>query len=55
MMASAMPEHGVSKLDTDYYVIEFQDTDSKRKNMSWKGMDFHAMGKSHLERIVAAD
>jgi hypothetical protein len=55
MMASAMPEHGVSKLDTDYYVIEFQDTDSKRKNMAWKGMDFHAMGKSHLEKIVAAD
>lgn len=53
MLASVMPEHRLTQVDTDYYMIEFQDQDNKRKNMAWVGMDFHAMGKSHLGNIIA--
>jgi hypothetical protein len=55
MLATVMPEHALTRLDTDYYAIEFQEQSSKRKNMAWAGMDFHAMGKQHLEAIVAAN
>ena len=54
-LASVMPEYKLEKLESDYYVITYQDQQACWKNMAWHGMDFHAMGKRHLEAIVAAN
>jgi len=53
-MASVMPEHELTQLDTDHYQIRYQNRDNQPRTISWKNMDFHAMGKSHLEAIIAS-
>ena len=55
-MLNVMPEHRLTcvDLDQDYYEVEYTNSESKLKTMSWKGIDFHAMCKRHLEVIVAA-
>jgi len=53
-LATAMPQHRLSLLDTDHYLVEYTDQQGKNKNITWAGMDFHAMGKSHLENVIAA-
>ena len=53
-MVNVMPEHRLSFLEQDHYEVEYTNADGQLKNMSWRGMDFHAMGKKHLETIVAA-
>jgi hypothetical protein len=52
-LASVMPEHVLTQLDTDYFEIGYRGQDKKPKTMGWHGMDFHAMGKKHLGDIVA--
>ena len=52
-LASVMPEHTLTQLDTDYFEIGYTGQDKKPKTMGWHGMDFHAMGKKHLGDIVA--
>lgn len=52
-LASVMPEHVLTQLDTDYFEIGYTGSDKKPKTMAWHGMDFHAMGKKHLGDIVA--
>ena len=52
-LASVMPEHRLTQLDTDYFEIGYTGQDKKPKTMGWHGMDFHAMGKKHLGDIVA--
>jgi hypothetical protein len=52
-LASVMPEHVLTQLDTDYFEIGYTGQDKKLKTMGWHGMDFHAMGKKHLGDIVA--
>lgn len=54
-LASVLPEYRLEQLDTDYYVVTYQDQQGHWKNMAWAGMDFHAMGKGHLGAIVAAN
>lgn len=54
MLGSAMPDHELTLLDQDHYMIQFYDQDNILRNMSWAGLDFHAMGKSHLEKIIAS-
>lgn len=53
-LMSVMPEHTVRQIDTDIYEITYKDTDQKLNSVSWSGFDFHAMGKKHLENIIAA-
>jgi hypothetical protein len=55
-MINVMPEHQLTcvDLDQDYYEVEYTNSEDKLKTMSWKGIDFHAMCKRHLEVIVAA-
>ena len=57
LMLNVMPEHRLTcvDLDQDYYEVEYTNSESKLKTMSWKGIDFHAMCKKHLEVIVAAN
>jgi hypothetical protein len=55
-LASVMPNTTLSRnLDTDSYMIEYTDSEQKRKHMSFEGLDFHAMGKKHLGDIVETD
>lgn len=40
--------------ETDSYSITYHDSDNRPKHMHWRCTDFHAMGKQHLENIIAA-
>ena len=53
-MLNVMPDHKLTSIDTDSYVIEYTNAEGRLKTMSWAGLDFHAMCKKHLEAIVAA-
>lgn len=54
-MVNIMPEPRLTWIEQDHYEVEYINADGQLKTMSWKGMDFHAMGKKHLETIVAAN
>jgi hypothetical protein len=49
-LMSALPENRISHVAQDHYQI---DTEPARYT-TWYGQDFHAMGKHHLENIIAA-
>ena len=51
---TAMPDTELTSNGPDYYTINYLDNNQKPKNMGWTGMDFHAMGKRHLEMIIAS-
>lgn len=34
--------------------MKYKDQDGRFKTVGWLGQDFHAMGKSHLEKIIAS-
>lgn len=53
-LMSVMPEHTVKQIDTDSYEITYKDSDQKLNTVGWCGFDFHAMGKRHLENIIAS-
>lgn len=53
-LASVLPECRLECLDSDYYVVHYKDHEGRWKNLAWAGMDFHAMGKQHLEKIIAS-
>jgi len=53
-MINVMPELRLTWVEQDHYEVEYTNANGQLKNMSWKGMDFHAMCKKHLEVIVAA-
>jgi len=53
-LLSVMPDTVLTK-DELGYNINFEDAAGKRKYISFCGTDFHAMGKKHLEAIIAAD
>ena len=50
---NVMPELKLTWVEQDHYEIEYINSEGQLKTMSWAGMDFHAMGKKHLEAIVA--
>ena len=54
-MLNVMPDHVLTCTEQDHYEIEYTNTEGRLKTMSWKGLDFHAMCKKHLEAIVAAN
>lgn len=53
-LLTAMPDTELTSNGPDYYTINYMDSDQKHKTLGWAGMDFHAMGKRHLEMIIAA-
>ena len=53
-MINATPEQRLMCFGPDSYALEYINCWNQLKNMSWVGMDFHAMGKQHLEAVVAA-
>jgi hypothetical protein len=40
--------------ETDSYHISYHNTDHQPKHIHWRCADFHAMGKQHLENIIAS-
>jgi hypothetical protein len=53
-LASVLPDTKLSQLDEDYFSIEYQDQNGVPRTVGISGTDFHAMGKAHLENIIAA-
>ena len=53
-LTSVLPEVELKQLDKDYFVLEYADSVGKKKTAGINGIDFHAMGKRHLEKIIEA-
>lgn len=53
-LASVLPDTTLTQLDTDYFAIEYVDQRGVSRSVGISGTDFHAMGKRHLEKIIAA-
>jgi hypothetical protein len=54
-LASVTPEHTVTRTAKDCYRIDYVDHEKRPRWTMIKNQDFHAMGKSHLEKIIEAD
>lgn len=52
-LASVLPEATLSSFPLGY-TVEYTDASGQRKYIDFRGMDFHAMGKAHLEKIIEA-
>ncbi len=53
-LMSVMPEDQLEQVDDDCFNITFRNRENKLQSVSWSGFDFHAMGKRHLEMIIAS-
>jgi len=51
-LASVTPEHTVTRTSKDCYRIDYQDQHKRPRWTMIKNQDFHAMGKSHLEKLI---
>ena len=56
-LASVLPDTELLKIGRDPEVWEcrYNDTENKAMRFGFVGMDFHAMGKRHLEAVIEAD
>jgi hypothetical protein len=52
-LASVMPETEVEQLGQDYFSFKYKSSNNVLRTLGISGTDFHAMGKSHLEKIIA--
>jgi hypothetical protein len=52
-LMSALPENPIAHVAEDCYRIDMVENNQPRYT-AWQGQDFHAMGKQHLENIIAA-
>lgn len=53
-LMNVMPQDQLEQIDDDCFNITFCNKENKPQSISWSGFDFHAMGKAHLEKIIAA-
>lgn len=53
-LASVLPDTELEQLDDDYFTIKYKSSNSVLRTVGIGGTDFHAMGKAHLEKIIAA-
>jgi hypothetical protein len=53
-LASVLPTAAVSQLRDDYFALEYIDSNNVARQVGTSGIDFHAMGKSQLEKIIAS-
>jgi hypothetical protein len=51
-LATVTPEHTVTRVSKDCYRIDYQDHEKRARWTTIRNQDFHAMGKSHLEKII---
>jgi hypothetical protein len=52
-LLSIMPGDKLEIIDTDFYEITYLNSLSKLHSTAVRGLDFHAMGKKHLESVIA--
>jgi hypothetical protein len=50
-MPTVLPSHELVK-DQTQWIVKFADENKKLRSTSMAGMDFHAMGKSWLEKVI---
>lgn len=50
---SLLPSVHLSNVHEDSYQILYTDSQNRLKQMTFGGLDFHAMGKKHLEAVIA--
>ena len=50
---SVLPSTQLSNVYEDSYMVEYNDIGNKPRQMTFSALDFHAMGKKHLEDIIA--
>jgi hypothetical protein len=53
-LASVLPDTNLTQLDDDYFSLEYTDQSGVLRYVGITGTDFHAMGKQHLEKIIAS-
>ena len=53
-LMNVMPQDTIKQVDQDCFEIMFRENSGAMRTVSWSGFDFHAMGKSHLEKIIEA-
>jgi hypothetical protein len=53
-LSSLTPEHKLERTAQDSYRITFNNGENQHRHINVVGQDFHAMGKKHLEAIVAS-
>jgi hypothetical protein len=53
-LASVLPDTELEQLDQDYFSIKYKNSNNVLRTVGISGTDLHAMGKSHLENIIAA-
>lgn len=53
-MPAAMPAHTVQYLGNEIFYISYVDSENRNRYVSLSGLDFHAMGKKHLEAVIAS-
>lgn len=53
-LVTLMPQHELHEVDCDHYRIAYRNSDNRQCQLLWSGSDFHAMGKQHLEKIIAS-
>jgi len=51
---SLLPSVQLSNVYQDSYQIQYTDSQNKPKQMTFSSLDFHAMGKKHLEAVIAS-
>jgi hypothetical protein len=52
-LLSVLPGDKLDIIDTDFYEITYLNSLSKLHSTAVRGLDFHAMGKKHLENVIA--
>ena len=52
-LATVMPQDALTMVDQDVFDVAYTDTRGKTFYHRFGNQDFHAMGKSHLEKLIA--
>ena len=53
-LASVLPDTELEQLDQDYFSIKYKSSNNVLRTVGISGTDLHAMGKKHLENIIAS-
>lgn len=53
-LATVMPQDTLTMIGQDVFDVAYTDPQGKKYHHKFSELDFHAMGKSHLEKLIAA-
>lgn len=52
-LVTVLPEYSVTRVEQDSYRVDFQRSDGRQAWITFKDLDFHAMGKQSLMSMIA--